>query len=209
VRGSFARGEVFQANATGESPISGTLASLCGVEAALSSGSTEDLDLALRRLESLYSVVFSFGGIPLIYSGDELALLNGPPAPRDNRWIHRVAMDWAAVGDRDTVPGRAHAALRGLAAARATQPPLGGGAATTVLDADRQLLTYLRGTPGQRLVLAVVNVGTTPTSFDLTAAGIRRPVHIHSTAGSLDAVDGRIEVPGCGFCWVGDDSHEH
>jgi amylosucrase len=206
VQGSFARGEVFQTNAKGESPISGTLASLCGLEAALTD---DDVELALRRLESLYSVVFSFGGIPLIYSGDELALLNGPSAPRDNRWIHRVAMDWAAVRDRDSVPGRAFAALRGLAAARARQPSLGTGAATTVVDGDPQLLTYLRGAPGHQPVLAVVNVGTTPKTVDLTSAGIRRPVHLHSTTGPLDVVGGRVDVPACGFCWVGDGSYDH
>ena len=70
--GSFARGKVFQHNVLGESPISGTLASLCGVEAALAGDDSVELELALRRLESMYSVVFSFGGMPLIYMGDEL-----------------------------------------------------------------------------------------------------------------------------------------
>ena len=89
--GSFARGKVFQHNALGESPISGTLASLCGVEAALTGGDSAELELALRRLESMYSVVFSFGGVPLIYMGDEFAMLNDrlvqdDPAHRcDNR----------------------------------------------------------------------------------------------------------------------------
>ena len=133
--GSFARGKVFQHNALGESPISGTLASLCGVEAALAGGDSVELELALRRLESMYSVVFSFGGVPLIYMGDEFAMLNDPlaqddPAHRhDNRWIHRPSMDWTAAErrcDPNTVPGRAYNALRALAVARARQPSLGG-----------------------------------------------------------------------------------
>ncbi len=35
-------------------------------------GDAAELDAAVRRLETLYSVVFSFGGIPLLWMGDEL-----------------------------------------------------------------------------------------------------------------------------------------
>jgi len=38
----------------------------------------------------------------------------------------------------------------------------------------------------------------------ITAAGIAHPAHLHSTTGSLDIVDGRIELPGCAFVWIGD-----
>ena len=50
----------------------------------------------------MYAVAFSFGGIPLIYMGDELAMRNDPgwagdPAhAHDNRWMHRPLMDWDA-----------------------------------------------------------------------------------------------------------------
>ena len=214
--GSFARGKVFQHNVLGESPISGTLASLCGVEAALAGGDSVELELALRRLESMYSVVFSFGGMPLIYMGDEFAMLNDPlaqgdPAHRhDNRWIHRPSMDWTAAErrcDPNTVPGRAYNAVRALAVARARQPSLGASAPTATLSSDDQLLTYRRGVPGRRPVFVAVNVGATPRRLDLaaiTAAGIAHPAHLHSTTGSLDIVDGRIELPGCAFVWIGD-----
>ena len=78
--GSFARGALFQDNpATGDARISGMAASLCGIESALAAGDEDELTLAIRRLESMYAVVFSFGGIPLIYMGDELALPQRPP----------------------------------------------------------------------------------------------------------------------------------
>ena len=98
--GSFARGALFQENeATGDARISGSAASLCGIESALATGDEHELMLALRRLESIYAVVFSFGGIPLIYMGDELAMFNDPQWDADlahaddNRWMHRPAMD--------------------------------------------------------------------------------------------------------------------
>ena len=38
----------------------------------------------------------------------------------------------------------------------------------------------------------------------ITAAGIAHPAHLHATTGSLHVVDGRIELPGCAFVWIGD-----
>ncbi|MEO7286722.1 MAG: alpha-amylase, partial [Jatrophihabitantaceae bacterium] len=188
VAGSFARGEVFQVNPSGASPISGMLASLCGVQVALAGGDPIELELALRRLESMYSVAFSFGGIPLVYMGDELAMMNDlgfadePGHGVDNRWLHRPRMDWSLAQRRTepaSVPGRAHAALRALATARRGQPSLRSNATTRLVDGpDRQLLSYLRCAPGQPPVLAVVNVGRWPQPLDpaIEAAGFGRPV---------------------------------
>src|SRR3954466_11209216 len=75
--GSFARGALFQENeATGDARISGSAASLCGIEAALAAGDDGALEAGIRRLELLYSVAYGWGGIPLLYMGDELALRN-------------------------------------------------------------------------------------------------------------------------------------
>ena len=103
--GSFGRGALFQDNpVTGDARISGMAASLCGVEAALEAGDPGGLTAAIRRLESMYAIAFSFGGIPLIYMGDELAMCSdagytGDPAhAHDNRWMHRPMMDWDLAG---------------------------------------------------------------------------------------------------------------
>ena len=98
---SDARGLVFQENlATGDRRISGTAASLAGIEAALDSGDDAHLDLAIRRLLLAYQIVLGFGGLPLIYMGDELGLRNDydfaddPEHADDNRWVHRPPMPW-------------------------------------------------------------------------------------------------------------------
>jgi hypothetical protein len=78
--GSFARGALFQDNpVTGDARTSGMAASLCGIEAALEAGDPGEITAALRRLESMYAVAFSFGGLPLIYMGDEPRSLPAPP----------------------------------------------------------------------------------------------------------------------------------
>ena len=74
---SDARGLVFQENlATGDRRISGTAASLAGIESALDNGDEAHLDLAIRRFLLAHHLVLGFGGLPLLYMGDELALLN-------------------------------------------------------------------------------------------------------------------------------------
>ncbi|WP_290055962.1 amylosucrase [Amycolatopsis solani] len=207
--GSFARGEVFQRAGDGASPISGTTASLCGIEAALAGGDAAALELALRRLESLYSVVFSFGGIPLVYMGDELALRNDPAGRNgpDNRWIHRPPMDWAAAARRtreSTMEHRVFTAVRDLAAVRARTPSLASSAPATVLDSgDRRLLAYLRGAPGGDPVLAVVNFGPDPVVFEAALPdGLGRPVLLHATPGAEPLGPDGVRVPGCGFYWA-------
>ena len=49
----------------------------------------------MRRILLLYAVAFAHGGLPLIYMGDELGLLNDASyldereRADDNRWMHR------------------------------------------------------------------------------------------------------------------------
>jgi amylosucrase len=100
-KGSFARGLPFQENpATGDARISGTCASLAGLEKALSVETGMEVDLSLRRILLIHAVILSIGGIPLIYLGDEIAMLNDysyradPDKVNDSRWVHRPKTDW-------------------------------------------------------------------------------------------------------------------
>jgi amylosucrase len=216
--GSFARGALFQENpATGDARISGSAASLCGIESALASGDADELTLALRRLESMYAVVFSFGGIPLIYMGDELALGNDPdwaadPAHADdNRWLHRPPMDWARAARRrnaGSLEGRAFAALRGLARARRSLLALRSGGTTEVLPTGNpSVLGFRRVHPRSASFLSLTNFSdvTQPVDAGIIArAGLRAPEHAHSTTGELVVNGGRIELPAWGFVWLAD-----
>ena len=105
--GTFARGALFQVNeATGDKRISGSFASLAGLEKALADGDRVAQDLAVQRILLGHALIASFGGIPLIYMGDELAMLNDrsyadePAHAHDSRWLHRPRMDWSLVRDR-------------------------------------------------------------------------------------------------------------
>ena len=214
--GSFARGALFQENpVTGDARISGTAASLCGIQAALAAGHQDELTLAIRRLESMYAVAFSFGGIPLIYMGDELAMLNDPrwhedPAHgEDNRWLHRPAMDWAQAArrsDPDSVEGRVFAAIRALIAARRALLALRSGGDTEILPTEnRHVLAYRRTHPRSAPFLSVTNFSDYPQAVDARLASrarLQEPRLVHApTAGTVLAA-GRIELPPWSFAWL-------
>jgi amylosucrase len=58
--GSFARGVPFQENPdTGDARVSGTLASLAGLEKALQSGDEQQIDLGVQRILMLHSIILS------------------------------------------------------------------------------------------------------------------------------------------------------
>jgi amylosucrase len=132
--GSFSRGAAFQVNeATGDSRISGSAASLAGVELALEARDSAQLERAVSRLRCAYAMVYGFGGIPLLYMGDELALRNDagyldePEHADDNRWMHRPRMPWDAAARRHepaTLEGRMFATLAHLGRVRASLPTL-------------------------------------------------------------------------------------
>ncbi len=170
--GSFARGELFQANpATGDARISGTLASLAGLEAALehrdATGDDHLVDLALGRIFLLHAVIYGYGGIPLLYMGDELGLINDrgyladPRLAEDNRWLHRPRMDWSVAADRQdptTIPGRIFAGLVHLARLRARMPSLHAAVESEPVDAGNGALLALRRRHPAGTLLQVYNV---------------------------------------------------
>ncbi|HEX2420026.1 MAG TPA: amylosucrase, partial [Acidimicrobiia bacterium] len=93
---SFARGELFQENSeTGDARISGSLASLAGLESALENMDPAALDDAINRILCAWVVLLMAGGLPMIYLGDEAAPLSDhsyqadPDLASDNRWSHR------------------------------------------------------------------------------------------------------------------------
>ncbi len=101
---SPARGMVFMFNPkNGDGRITGSTASLLGLEKALERVKKEEIDAAVDKIILMHSVILSFGGIPLIYAGDEIATLNDysyqsdPLKREDSRWLNRPQHDWKTV----------------------------------------------------------------------------------------------------------------
>ena len=163
--GSFARGLPFQENPrTGDARIAGTCASLAGLEQAVQNGDAAEIELGIHRVLLLYGVTLTIGGVPLIYLGDEVGMLNdygyrdSPSKKEDSRWAHRPATDWDRVARRDdptTVEGRVYGGLRRLIELRRNTPALAGGALEVVDTGNEHVFGYARHhDDGRVLVLA-------------------------------------------------------
>ena len=134
--GSFARGAPFQVNEeTGDRRTNGSLASLCGLEKALADGDEAGIARAIDRIVMGHSLIASWAGMPLLYMGDELGLLNDwsfeadPARAHDSRWVHRPAMDWSRAARRHepgTVEQRVHAGVRHVMTRRKAVAHLNG-----------------------------------------------------------------------------------
>jgi amylosucrase len=99
--GSPAKGALFSVNPkTQDARISGSLASLCGLEKALEEGSGHDIELSLRKIILMQAHSFFLGGVPMLFYGDEegytndYSYLHDPGKSYDNRWMHRPVIDW-------------------------------------------------------------------------------------------------------------------
>ena len=120
--GSFSIGELYEFNpVTLDARNSGTMASMCGLEQAVNEKHQYKIELAVKRILLLNSIVIAYTGIPLLYSGDELGQLNDwsykkdPAIAHDSRWLHRGKMDWEAAEKREdtrTLPGKIFTEIR-------------------------------------------------------------------------------------------------
>ncbi len=152
--GSFARGALFQENpATGDKRISGSLASLAGLELAVARGDRPGIALAVQRILMGHALIAAWGGIPLIYMGDEIAMLNDysyrdvPEHRHDSRWIHRPRMDWTPP-PAGSPQAQVRAGVRHILARRAATEALHGAVPTRVVRHDVPgLFAFVRAAP--------------------------------------------------------------
>jgi amylosucrase len=99
--GSFAKGALFSFNPkTNDARISGSLASLCGLEKAINHDDENGKKLAIARIIMMQAHSFFLGGLPMLFYGDEAgytndySYLDDAGKSYDNRWMHRPVIDW-------------------------------------------------------------------------------------------------------------------
>lgn len=178
--GSFAKGLVFQFNpVTNDRRISGTFASLTGLEQALELGDGNRVDDAVDRILLLHAVMFGFGGVPLLYMGDELGMLNDygyaddPDHASDNRWAHRPKMDWdlvqQAADDPSSPAGRISARLRHLIEVRKHTPHLHASIESHVVPSPDSRLLLLHRSHPEGEMMQIYNFSEHPVNLDCSA----------------------------------------
>ncbi|MEY2918406.1 MAG: hypothetical protein RIS73_2120 [Bacteroidota bacterium] len=106
--GSPARGALFSVNPkTQDARISGSLASLCGLEKAIEEKNEWAIGISIKKILLMQAHSFFIGGIPMLFYGDEIgytndySYLNDPGKNYDNRWMHRPVIDWVKNKKKD------------------------------------------------------------------------------------------------------------
>lgn len=151
--GGFGRGVNFQTTTPGKvHGTNGMTAALTGIAAATSKPALQD---GIDRLLLLYGLAFSFGGLPLIYMGDEFAqgnfdqYLSDPLRAFDSRWLQRPFFNDAAMlalDDPDSKEAATFSGLRALLQVRAQAPALSANSPRFLLDSgNKSVLAFARG----------------------------------------------------------------
>lgn len=161
---SFSRGEAkpFSEKAK-EAKTSGTAASLCGLEKAVECNDAEGAETACKRMLLLHSIALSYEGIPMIYSGDEIGMLNdysyasNMDMADDSRWLHRPKMDWtkALKRNEDGTPEQMiFKGLQHLISVRRQHALFHSDVHSTLLDArNKAVLAYFKTNGKERLLV--------------------------------------------------------
>ncbi len=161
--GSVSRGELYNDDpASGDARQCGTTASLCGIEKAGFENNPAAMERAVRFDLTLHAMMFMQTGLPLLYSGDELAQVNDysykddPQKAEDSRYLHRGKFRWELEShacDLDTPEGQVFCGLNALVALRKTNPAFGTEADVRTLDTgDNGLLAIGRYFEKQKII---------------------------------------------------------
>lgn len=219
---SPARGLPFGENLkTGDARISGSLASLVGLESALESGDAAAIDNAIKTILLLHSIILSFGGIPLLYYGDAIGMLNSleylaDPAKReDNRWLHRSHFDWSKASKRHqtgTVENRIFCALKKMIALRKETPVFADFDNRQLLPVDNANLLVFSRTDAQNsrsrvLVIANFNPEAQTVPVDtLQPFGffLKESMKNLCSGTSIPMENNAITIPPLSFYWLAD-----
>ncbi|MFZ7091517.1 alpha-amylase family glycosyl hydrolase [Primorskyibacter sp. 2E233] len=212
--GTFARGALFQVNEeTGDKRISGSFASLAGLERAQSEGDHAGIALAVQRILLGNALIASFGGVPLIYMGDEIALTNDygylkvPEHAHDSRWVHRPMMDWDRQAAAETGTGPAAQVLQGtrhIYARRKATPQIHSGHPTRILDsAQPSVFAFARMAPTGNLV-CLFNFSETWQHLPLDWLRDQGVVHFHDALSDAAVMidNDTYSLPPYGRVWM-------
>ena len=175
--GSPARGELYNDDPRlGDARLCGTTASLCGLESARAANNAEAIERALRLDVMLHAYMFTLSGIPVLYSGDEIAAENDysyhqdPDKAADSRYLHRGRLNWETARRRfvsASPEGQIFNALRRLETLRSEHRVFDSRADTWTLNNwDQSILGIGRYYDGEKLI-ALFNFADTPKQTTL------------------------------------------
>ena len=207
---SNSRGELYNADpVTGDARFCGTTASMCGIEASGALGDDEAVKKAVRLDVMLHAYMFMQSGIPVLYSGDEVGQLNDytykddPDKAADSRYIHRGAMDWKLVGQKDdagSVAEQIFSELCRLETIRKSEKVFVTQAdAQTIDTGDDAVLCMTRCYEGEKLT-GLFNFGEYGKTISLRVLGIDEKCKDMISGRAVEDTD--VHIPAYGFYYL-------
>ncbi len=164
------------------------------------------MDLAVRLDGMLHAFMFTLSGVPVLYSGDEIAQENDnsyhddPLRREDSRYLHRGRLDWEKAGrryDEHTPEGRVFAAIRRMEELRTAHPAFDTGADLWLPDTgSAQVLGVGRYYQGEQLI-ALFNFSETGKN-----AWLRDDKTYLDLMTGETVPAGTVNVPANGFRWL-------
>lgn len=205
--GSVSRGELYNEDpVTGDARFCATTASMCGIESAGFEQDEEKMNWAIEKDLMLHAYMFTQSGIPMLYSGDEVAQVNDytykedPDKAPDSRYIHRGKFNWELaerISEKGTVQQRIFDGLAELEKIRRTEPVFSADAEVYTKDySDTSILWIVRRAEGRELHAV----------FNFSDEG--KTVWMPEKAEYTDLLTGKtgkvetVELPGWGFFWM-------
>ncbi|MCU6432861.1 DUF3459 domain-containing protein [Undibacterium sp. Jales W-56] len=174
--GSFARGASFQAS--DPAAVHGTVG-MASALAGLSAAKTPlEQEYALRRMSLLYGLSMCFGGMPLIYMGDEFAQMNDDDYRQqagheyDSRWLHRPLWNADMAASAHHLNSNAGSMLHSLShllQQRRSLPQLAAHQPRRLLAGmPAEILAFIRGGQDDALVY-IANFSAQTSALNLSA----------------------------------------
>lgn len=205
---SNSRGELYNADpVTGDARFCGTTASMCGIEKASLEQNKDAIKKSIQLDLMLHAYMFMQSGIPMLYSGDEIAQFNDydykniPEKADDSRYIHRGQLNWdkvANIDDSDTIEGAVFQGLNKLEKIRRTEDVFFTNADFSTIETGIPEILCICRLYGNEKLIGLFNF----SEFDKTA-------WIHEDDGEyIDLFTGEtistvnIEIPAYGFYYL-------
>ena len=187
---------------------------LAGLDVARAGDDADVVDLTIRRILLAHAIVFGWGGVPVIWMGDEIGLpsdphwADEPGHETDNRWTHRPrmgALRRAEHLDRGTIAGEVFAGLRHLVRTRSSLTLLHAATQARVLDpSDPGVLPVLRSHPeGELMELFNVTESWRPFPAErLAHHGLGNAVDVLSGEPVRPSEDGNVWLAPYRAMWI-------
>ncbi|MEM9984438.1 MAG: amylosucrase, partial [Bacteroidota bacterium] len=201
---------------TGDARISGSMAALTGLQQAERLQDDAAIQLSIQKIEMLHSIILAYGGLPLLYYGDEVgtpnddSYLQDPDKAYDNRWMHRPIIDWQRMERRNqagAIEYQIFEAIQRLIAIRKASPEFSDHNRLSIEESGHpNLFCFLRWNLEGARSLCVSNFSALPQRLSLAIlhrCGFNpQQLFDKCTGRRVLPNQGEIQLPSYGYFWL-------